>query len=65
MGVYDDGGFTFACFGDSSVVMCELYITDLRQRGQLIPEQNANDTHPLVRLALSPSTNPRKAQPVE
>jgi hypothetical protein len=43
----------------------QLYITNLRQRGPLIPEQNANDANPLVRLVLSPSTNPRKAQPVE
>jgi hypothetical protein len=43
----------------------QLYITDLRQRGQLIPEQNTNDANPLVRLVLSPSTNTRKAQPVE
>jgi hypothetical protein len=38
----------------------QLYITDLSQRGQLIPEQNANDANPLVRLVLSPSTNPKK-----
>jgi hypothetical protein len=43
----------------------QLYITDLRQRGQLISEQNDNDANPLVRLVLSPSTNPRNAQPVE
>jgi hypothetical protein len=54
-------------FTNSSLLLPyeQLYITDLRQRGQLIPEQNANDANPLVRLVLSPSTNPSKAQPVE
>ena len=43
----------------------QLHITDLSKRGQLIPEQNSYDSNPLVSLVLSPSTNPRKAQPVE
>jgi hypothetical protein len=43
----------------------QLHITDLSKRGQLIPEQNAYDSNPLVSLVLAPSTNPRNTQPVK
>jgi hypothetical protein len=43
----------------------QLHITDQSKRGQLIPEQNAYDSNPLVSLVLSPSTKSRKALPVE
>jgi hypothetical protein len=35
----------------------QLYIVDHSQRGMLIPEQNASDTNPLVRLAVTPTAN--------
>jgi hypothetical protein len=38
----------------------QLYILDFSQRGMLVPEQHTTDTNPLVRLAISTTTNPSK-----